>query len=71
MVAHSTAVKPPLDIVTVEEVPPSPPVQPAIVLRSHQKVTPLCFAAVGLVATAGWLYLIVMAFRALAVILVR
>jgi hypothetical protein len=70
MAAPSTTENPLLRIVTVKDLQPSPSVQPTIVLRSHQKAMALCFTAVGLIATAGWLYFIVLAFRALAVSLI-
>jgi hypothetical protein len=50
-------------IVTVGVLRPSQP-QPEIRLRIHQKIAAVCFAAVGLIATAGWFYLIAIALRA-------
>jgi hypothetical protein len=51
-------------IETTNDLGPCTAVQPVIALRYHQKVAAVCFAAVGLIATAGWFDLIAMAIRA-------
>jgi hypothetical protein len=64
MASQSSAVTLRHQIETVDDLRPSPAVRPVFVLRYHQKVAAVCFAAVGLIATAGWFYLIAMVFRA-------
>jgi hypothetical protein len=63
MGAQSSAATLRNQIATVEDLRPSRP-QPELRLRLHQKIAAACFAAVGLIATAGWLYLIAIALRA-------
>jgi hypothetical protein len=65
MASHVRVATDQYKIVTTEGLRPGTAVQPIVIaLRYHQKVAALCFAAVGIIATVGWFYLIAMAFRA-------
>jgi hypothetical protein len=66
MASQSSAATRQYQIVTVDDLKPTQAVQSAIVLRPHQKLAALCFAAVGLIATAGWFCLIAMGLRAVS-----
>jgi hypothetical protein len=63
MPAQSSAATRPNQIVTVDDLRPNRP-QSELRLRLHQKIAAVCFAAVGLIATVGWFYLIATALRA-------
>jgi hypothetical protein len=65
MASQSHAATLPHQTITVDHLKPTLAVQSAIVLRPHQKLAALCFAGVGLIAMAGWFYLIALGMRSI------